>query len=136
MWYIIGLIAALCFVIYGIINGIYLLSIVALLFPGVYILMENNNSPLASVKIDEAGVHVDESHYFFSDMESFALIRIDNIPSILRIKQTKTLAPLIDIPLSPEIDTGVLQDFLLQHVAEDKNAKFTNADAFIHMTGL
>jgi hypothetical protein len=43
-WYIIGIIVVLSLVLYGIVEGLYLLSIVAFLFAGVYILMENNSN--------------------------------------------------------------------------------------------
>ncbi len=136
MWYIIWLIIVLFLVVYGILNGIYILSIVSLLFAGTYIMIDNNSAPTATVQIDESGIRVDESFYAFSDISSFAIVRINDVPTILRINQSKRLAPTIDIPLSYDIDSAVLQEFLALHLTEDKNAKFTNSDALIHLAKL
>jgi MFS superfamily sulfate permease-like transporter len=57
-WYIMAIIVVLSLVVYGIVEGIYIMSVVSFLFAGVYILMENNSNPITRVDIDEAGIHV------------------------------------------------------------------------------
>lgn len=48
------MIVVLSLVTYGIIEGIYIMSVVSFLFAGVYILMENNASPVTRAEIDNS----------------------------------------------------------------------------------
>lgn len=57
-WYIIAIIIVLMLVVYGIVEQLYLMSVVAFLFAGVYLLMENNATPITSVDVSDRGIQV------------------------------------------------------------------------------
>ena len=52
-WYLVAIIVVLVLVVYGIIEQLYLMSVVAFLFAGVYLLMENNSAPTTEVHVLE-----------------------------------------------------------------------------------
>jgi hypothetical protein len=131
-WYITAIIVVLMLVGYGIYDWLYLMSIVAFLFAGVYVLMENNSAPMTSVEIDEQSIRVGGSVYELKDIEKFAVISIANIPAFLRIFPRKKLSPVIDIPLSHDVNPVELKNFLAGYIEEDKNATLSNSDAIIH----
>lgn len=108
------------------------MSIVAFLFAGVYVLMENNSAPVMHVEVDEQSIRVGGSVYELKEMEKFAIISIANVPSFLRLFPRKRLSPVVDIPLSHDVNPVELKNFLAEHVEEDKNATLSNSDALIH----
>lgn len=57
-WYIVAIVIILMLVVYGIIEQLYLMSVVAFLFAGVYLLMENNSTPTTQVDVSERGIQV------------------------------------------------------------------------------
>ena len=131
-WYLGAIIVILILVGYGIYDGLYLMSIVAFLFAWVYVLMENNSAPMMQVEIDEKWIRVGWSLYELRDMERFAVISVTGAPAFIRFFPKKRLSPVIDIPLSHDINSGELKEFLAWYIEEDKNAIFSNSDAIIH----
>lgn len=131
-WYITAIVVVLTLVGYGIYEGLYIMSIVAFLFAWVYILMENNSAPVMDVEIDEQSIRVGGSVYGLQDMEKFALISIAGTPSFLRFFPRKKLSPIIDIPLSHDVNPIELKNFLSGYIEEDRDATFSNSDALIH----
>ena len=62
-WYTVAIIVVLMLVVYGIVEQLYLMSVVSFLFAGVYLLMENNTTPTTEVHILENGIQVGASYY-------------------------------------------------------------------------
>lgn len=131
-WYVVALIVVLSLVLYGIIEGIYLLSIVAFLFAGVYILMENNVSPVTHVEVNEIGIKVGGSFYEYSTLARFAVIYNEDIPVILRLTPLKKLATIIDIPLTQDVNAVELKNYLASFLEEQKDVSLSNSDVLIH----
>lgn len=50
----------------------------------------------------------------------------------MRLFPRKKLSPVIDIPLTQDVNPGELKDFLAGYIEEDKNATLSNSDAIIH----
>jgi NhaP-type Na+/H+ or K+/H+ antiporter len=88
-WYIIALVVVLFLVIYGIVEGLYMMSIVAFLFAGVYIMKENNSTPLTDVEVNENGIQVQQTFYPYAQIASFAILYDHDIPKILRCSMKK-----------------------------------------------
>jgi len=135
-WYIIAMIVVLSLVTYGIIEGIYIMSIVSFLFAGVYILMENNSSPVTKVDIDEGGIRVGANYYDFSSLSSFSIVYVEDRALYLRITPRKKLSTVIDIPLNTDVNAIELRSYLSGQLEEEKNAQFSNSDALIHVMRL
>lgn len=131
-WYLIAIVVVLMLVIYGIVEWLYLMSIVVFLFSGVYLLMENNSTPITQVDITDRGIQVGGSFYQYSQFSKFAMISIADAPSFIRFYPIRTLSPVIDIPLSPEVDSTELRGYLSGIMQEEKNNTLSNADALIH----
>lgn len=94
--------------------------------------MENNSAPMMHVEVDEQSIRVGGSVYELKEIEKFAVISIANVPSFIRLFPRKRLSPVIDIPLSHDVNPVELKNFLAEHVEEDKNATLSNSDALIH----
>ncbi len=60
------------------------------------------------------------------------MISIADVPSFIRLYPNKKLSPLIDIPLSPDLDFVWLRSFLASVMEEDKNTNISSSDALIH----
>ncbi|MBX9809082.1 hypothetical protein K2X92_01705 [Candidatus Gracilibacteria bacterium] len=131
-WYVIAIVIVLMLVVYGIVQQLYLMSVVAFLFTGVYLLMENNSAPTTEVNISEQGIHVGGSYYDYINYSRFSMISIGNVPSFIRLYPTKKIAALIDIPLSSEVNPMEIRKFLQSVMEEDSNNTISNADALIH----
>lgn len=131
-WYIIALVVVLSLVIYGIFEGMYLMSIVAFLFAWVYILMENNSIPVTSVDINERMVKVNETIYEMERIDRFTMLSSDGNYVMLRLFIKKWITPIIDIPLTPEVESVVLKDFLSEILPYDADADWTRTDKIIN----
>lgn len=131
-WYIIALVVVLSLVIYGIIEGMYLMSIVAFLFAWVYILMENNSIPITSVDINDHMIRVNGTIYEMDKIDRFTLLSNDGNYVMLRLFIKNGIAPIIDIPLTAEVDSAWLKDFLSSILSYDANADWTRTDKIIH----
>ncbi|MDD2693308.1 MAG: hypothetical protein PHY14_00055 [Candidatus Gracilibacteria bacterium] len=135
-WYIVAIIVVLFLVVYGIFEGLYLMSVVAFLFAGVYILMENNSAPTVSVTVNDRVVQVGSSIYELDKIAKFTILSRDGTPALLRIWIKKSLTTTLDIPLTSEVDAYALKDFLSNHITYDSEAEFTKSDRIIEVMGL
>lgn len=131
-WYIIALVVVLSLVIYGIILGMYLMSIVAFLFAWVYILMENNSIPVTNVDINERMVRVNDTIYEMDKIDRFTLLSNEGNYVMLRLFIKNGISPIIDIPLTAEVDSTGLKDFLSGILTYDADADWTRTDKIIH----
>ncbi|MBC7503611.1 hypothetical protein H7169_01450 [Candidatus Gracilibacteria bacterium] len=131
-WYLTAIVVVLMLVVYGIVEGLYLMSIVSFLFAGVYLLMENNSTPIMQVDVTDRGIQVGGSFYDYTQFSRFAMISIADVPTFIRLYPIRKLAPLIDIPLSYDIDPVSLRTYLSSLIEEERNNTISNADALIH----
>lgn len=69
--------------------------------------------------------------YEFKDFSSFALISVDSVPKILRFQSKKRFSPIIDIPITSDVNPVELRNWLKEILPEDENARFTTTDALI-----
>ncbi len=119
-------------VVYGIVEWLYLMSIVSFLFAGVYLLMENNSTPVLQVDVTDRGIQVGGSFYDYSQYTRFALVSMADVPAFVRLYPVRKLSPLIDIPLSSEVSSTELRSYLGSKIEEEHNNTISNSDALIH----
>lgn len=131
-WYVIALIIVLFLVVYGIFEGMYLMSIVAFLFAGVYILMENNATPTTTVEITDRYISMGNVRYEMNTIEKFTLLKNEDVYVMLRLFVKKSLTPTVDIPLTEEVDAYALKDFLEILLPFDAEADWKQSDRLIH----
>ena len=108
------------------------MSIVSFLFAGVYLLMENNSTPVLHVDVTDRGIQVGGSFYDYSQYTRFALVSMADIPAFVRLYPVRKLSPLIDIPLSGKVSTTELRSYLVSKMEEEHNNTISNSDALIH----
>jgi hypothetical protein len=130
------MIVVLSLVTYGIIEGIYIMSVVSFLFAGVYILMENNSSPVTKADIDAGGIRVGGNYYDYSSLSSFSIVYVQDRAMYLRITPRKKLSTVFDIPLTEDVNPVELKSYLAERLEEEKDVKFSNTDALIHVMRL
>lgn len=94
--------------------------------------MENNSQPISEVLVDDSWIQVENTHYPYAVLDTFAIIAVANIPRYLRIYQKKKIWSSIDIPLSNDVNPQALREYLLSYLTEEVTAKFSNSDALIH----
>jgi hypothetical protein len=119
-------------VVYGIVEQLYLMSVVSFLFAWVYLLMENNSAPVTEVQVLDNGIQVGWSFYEYGAYSRFAMVAISNVPSFIRLYPIRKLAPLIDIPLSSDVNSSELHNYLANMMEEEYNNTISNADVLIH----
>jgi hypothetical protein len=110
----------------------YLMSIVAFLFAGVYILMENNATPTTIVEITDRYISMGTVRYEMNTIEKFTLLKNEDAYVMLRLFVKKSLTPTVDIPLTEEIDAYALKDFLETLLPFDAEADWKQSDRLIH----
>ncbi len=135
-WYIIAIIVVLSLVTYGIIEGIYIMSIVSFLFAWVYILMENNSNPVTRADIDASGIRIGGTFYDYSSLQNFSIVYIEDRAMYLRITPRKKLSTILDIPLTQDVNPVELKSYLWERLEEEKDVRFSNTDALIHVMRL
>lgn len=135
-WYVIAIVVVLSLVVYGIIEGMYSMSVVAFLFAWVYILMENNSNPITHVQIDNSWIRIGGTFYDYSSIISFSIVYIEDRALYLRITPRKKLSTVLDIPLTQDVNPVELKSYLGDHLQEEKDVKFSNTDALIHVMRL
>lgn len=131
-WYLIALIVVLFLVIYGIYEWLYLMSVVSFLFAWVYIMLENNSSPITSVLIDTQKIQVNSTLYEFSKITKFTLLSNEWKIIMLRIFPKKSIMSIVDIPITETIDTEALKTFLESKIQFDGDLDWWKSDRFIH----
>ena len=135
-WYVVAIIIVLSLVTYGIVEGIYIMSVVSFLFAWVYILMENNSSPVTRADIDESGIRVGGTFYDYSSLMAFSIVYVQDRAMYLRITPRKKLTTVLDIPLTQDVNPVELKNYLGERLDEDKDVKFSNTDALINIMRL
>lgn len=98
--------------------------------------MENNSAPITSVDVTENGIQVGDSFYEYSSFSKFSIVSISNIPSFIRLYPIRKMAIMIDIPLSSEVNSSELKNYLSSIMEEEHDNTLSNADALIHVMKL
>lgn len=98
--------------------------------------MENNTSPVTHVEVTTAGIKVDTTFYDYASLSKYAIVYVGERPLYLRLTPQKKLATVVDIPLTEEVDSVELRSYLATHLEEEKDVKFSNSDALIHVMRL
>ena len=94
--------------------------------------MENNSIPVTSVEINERIVRVNNTIYEMDKIDRFGLLSSEWSYVMLRLFIKKWLAPIVDIPLTPEVDSAWLKEFLSSILQFDAAADWTRTDKIIN----
>ncbi len=127
-WYAIAATIVITVVIVSFLLSAYLLGIVVILFTGVYLLYEVNSHPVTHVTVSREGINLEGDMFPYSQIQSFAIIRVNNEPLLLRIRTFSRTMWTIDIFLDTTMDLEALREFLLTMSTEDTNASISMID--------
>lgn len=94
--------------------------------------MENNTIPVTRVDINDRMVRVNDTVYDMDKIDRFTLLSNDGNYVMLRLFIKKGIAPIIDIPITPEVDSAGLKDYLSTMLSYDADADWTRTDKLIH----
>lgn len=79
---------------------------------------------LVSFEINDKGIRIDKTLYPYRTLDSFSVTHQDEenhpAPKLL-VQSQKALMPLLVIPLTDDIDTEALHDYLLQFMKEEEH---------------
>ncbi len=99
--------------------GEYLLGIVLIIFAGVYLLYDINTHPIVNVLVNDDGISLSGVLYAYDRMESFRIIRVDNVPMILRFSLKSKTVGRLDIFLDPSINIEEVTTFIATHITQE-----------------
>lgn len=122
-WYWVLGIVAMTLAVLSIYFGNILFAIVVLLGAFTMILHLHTGHQEIEVSVNKKGIRINKTVYPYSTLESFWVEEEDEIEHIqnqLLIKSQKSLVPLIIIPISDDIDTDELKDYLLTYIDEEE----------------
>ncbi len=132
-WYLLAIMVTLVIVIYGLVIQMYVMSIAAFLFVGVYMFIENNSAPEVSVDINEEWIQVANTFYEFSKIAQFSILSHSNTPIFLRLHLKKDVFSQIDLRLTQEVNVVELREFLLSFIEENPDEELSGSD---YLTGI
>lgn len=127
-WYAVAATLVITIIIVSFLLSAYLLGIVFILFSGVYLLYEVNSHPLTHISITTEGIRLEGDMFPYSQIGSFAIIRVNNEPLLLRVNTLRRAIGTIDIFLDPSINIEDLRNFLNTKSTEDANASLSAID--------
>lgn len=117
-WYAVAATVIITGTVVSFLVGEYLLGIVLMIFAGVYILYDINTHPLINVVINDDGVSLNGVLYAYDRMDSFRVIRVDNVPMILRFDLKSKTVGRLDIFLDPTLSTEEITRSIATHITQ------------------
>ncbi|MDQ1343830.1 MAG: hypothetical protein QG650_550, partial [Patescibacteria group bacterium] len=114
-WYAIAGICVASLVVWGFVEGIYALSVVAVIFAGVFLLIENNAPDSVMVNVNENGIGVGSEFYDYGMVENFAIIFDSGAPVLLRLRLTKKGIKTVDVDIPDGSEVSNLRSYLAEH---------------------
>ena len=133
LWYLIAIAIILAFALWGLIMGLYAMTIVVLLLAWVYFLVENNSNNDVTVIIDEAWVTISNTFYSYSQLDYFAIIHSWNRPLLLRIKHKWNNSSFTDVYLIEWLNISEIRIFLSDYIQEKSNVEMTFVEMILYM---
>lgn len=117
-WYIVTITLGLLLVLYGIMSGNFLFSLIVILF-GIIIFLQSHQTPLqVPFIIAELGVVVGNAFYPYSELDEFYIIYQPPRIKTLFIETKSVLRPALRIPLL-DINPVDVRHTLLEYLEED-----------------
>ena len=124
-WYIVAATLIITGIIVSFLVGEFLLGIVLIIFAGVYLLYDINTHPEVRVQINSDGIMLNEEKFNYTRILSFGIVRVDNIPMILRLKTNSKTVGEIDLFIDPAINLESLRIALQEKITEDAESDVT-----------
>ncbi len=118
-WYLAGGVVALALVVWGFFVELYVMSVVVILFVGVYLLYENNASETVRVVMDEGGVSVGDMRYEYQRLAKFLIVFLDREPVFLRLVVRGTFGGQVDLRIDANAPISDIRTYLGAQGIED-----------------
>lgn len=112
------------------------MSIVIILFCGVYLLIDNNDDDIVQVSIDDNGVTINAALYEYAKIASFGVIYDNNVPILLRLHLVSKTQPQFDIHLPAELHAPSLRTFLQEYIQESEQNGLSLLDRVLRILQL
>ncbi|HBU07118.1 MAG TPA: hypothetical protein DEB09_03460 [Candidatus Magasanikbacteria bacterium] len=118
IWYVVMILLGLGLVIYGIISGNFLFSLIIVLVAIILFLQSHQVPPQVLFQITELGIILGNRFYSYSEFSSFYLIYQPPEVKTLFLETKSALRPLISIPLL-DMDPMEIKFSLKEFLIED-----------------
>lgn len=130
-WYATAGVALTAFVVWGFLMGYPYMSVVAMIFAGVYLFMDNNARGDVAVLVDERGVTVAGALYDYASVAQYSVIYENNRPAVLRLALARRALAQVDVEIPEGVDVAALRTFLSTQVQEGGQTEFTLTEALL-----
>ncbi|MFZ3232042.1 MAG: hypothetical protein WA194_00615 [Patescibacteria group bacterium] len=134
-WYAIAGIVIASLVIWGFVEGIYALSVVAVVFAGVFLLIENNAPDSAMVVVNENGIGVGSEFYDFGTIQTFSFLFEGKEPIYLRLTLARKGIKTVDIDIPEGSEISNLRAFLSGYAEESKDSELGFTERMLRILG-
>ena len=115
-WYAVGGVFVIAFAAYGLIEGSWSTTLLALLIGAMYFLMRNVQPGNVLVQIDGLGIRVGSSHTPWVQLKEFWIVVADNHVE-LHATRKNPLMPEVSVFIQ-EVDPAVVREVMLQFLPE------------------
>lgn len=123
-WYAAAGACLTAFVVWGFLWDYPFMSVVALIFAGVYLFMDNDSRGDVRATVDERGVEVAGLLHEYAAIQSFSVIYEGNRPVLLRLKVAKRATAQVDAQITDAVDVPSLRAYLSRQVTEGGATEF------------
>jgi hypothetical protein len=137
LWYIIAASVALALVVWGFFIGLYAMSVVVVLFAGVYLLYENNFSDTTRVIFSDNDIRVGNERYEYARVLRFGVVSLAGQPIFLRFFVKGTLGSTLDIPVPDQGEMlAEIREYLATKLPQDETMAFSDTEKILYRLGV
>ena len=123
LWYVIMISLGLILVIYGMVTGNFLFSLIIILFAIILFLQSHQQPGQVLFQITDLGIIIGKRFYLYSEFESFYVIYNPPEVKTLYLETKNGMRPLVRIPLldkNPIEVKHALREFLLEDTDKEE----------------
>ncbi|KKP36609.1 MAG: hypothetical protein UR27_C0016G0006 [Candidatus Peregrinibacteria bacterium GW2011_GWA2_33_10] len=135
LWFVIGALIVFSFVIWGLVNNSWTMSIAFLAFAAVYYISHLKEPKIITIKISQIGIKIGADFYPYSSIKYFWIIYKPPYVQTLHLKLSLNTFSEIEIQLSGQ-DPSEIRDYLLRQIPEIEGKEESFSSVFARLTRL
>ena len=133
IWYAIAGAVGIGLIVWGILIGLVVMSVVVLIFAGVYLLVENNSPDTVHVEVNENGIGLEETFYDYGKIDSFAYVYEGAKPLFLRLHLKSKMLRMVDVPLNADVNPAEMRAYLATFLPESEQSELSFTERLVHV---
>lgn len=132
LWFIAAGLAALAFVIYGLLTGGWTFSVAVIMLAGIYYLVYKDKPQIVDIIISDVGVKIGSHVFPYNHLKTFWVVYDPPAVKRLYLRTTSKFHPDISISLE-ETDPAELKRILKHHLKESDKTTEPTSDTLIRV---